>query len=101
MSESLEDRMIRERAERKAAADRAVEIRDARHEANRNFTNPARKEEAQRSYRELRSPQIAAARPKAAQSAPQVDGETIDFYAYKDGVFGTIKIQTGGGFEQL
>lgn len=91
MSESLEDRMIRERAERKAAADKAVEIRDARREANRNFTNTARKEEAQRSYRELLSPQGAAARPKAVQQSPS-EGEGIEFYTYQDNAVKVITL---------
>lgn len=97
MSESLEDRMIRERAERKAAADKAVEIRDARREANRNFINTARKEEAQRSYRELLSPQGAAARPKAVQQSPS-EGEGIEFLVYKEGVLGKLTIAVTKAF---
>jgi len=92
MSESLEERMIRERTERKAASDKAVEMREARREAQRNFTNPARREEAQRIYRELRSPAEIASKPKAVQSAPPVGGETIDTYVYQDDEIKVIKL---------
>lgn len=98
MSESLEDRMIRERTERKVAADKAVEMREAQREASRNFTNPTRREEAQRVYRELWSPAEIASKPKVAQSAPPVAGKSVLFYAYKDGVIGTMEILVSKDF---
>ena len=98
--ESFEDRLVRQRAERAKDAEKTrkeQELARAKRDSERRFSNPARKEEAVARYKELLSPQQPALKPKVAQDS-NASGKPVEFYTWKDGVVGKLKILTEGEF---
>lgn len=94
---TTEQRIAQEREERlKESADR--QIRRSVENGSRP-TNAARREETQKRFTELRSPSVPAARPSSAP--PAVSGKPVEFYAWKDGAVGKIKILTEGEFTAI
>lgn len=94
MSESFEDRLARDRAQRKSASDKAQSdkaMARAKADADRKYTNPVRREEAVRRFEKLRSPSQPETK-SSAPDAPPVSGEPIEFYVYKDGKLETLKL---------
>jgi hypothetical protein len=96
-NETIQQRLARERDERRKASD----SRDLKRQetTGARFTNTARKEEAQRRYRELQSP--AQASKKASASPSENDGGGIEFYCWKNGVLGKITLSTSADFTPI
>jgi hypothetical protein len=95
--ESFEDRLIREREERKRESGKREVIRSAG--TGSRPTSRAGREEASQRFKELMSPASTPSSVKAPQ-AP-AGGEAIDFYVWKDGAVGKLKILTEGEFEAI
>lgn len=97
MDETLEQRIARERIERQQESVKRNLIRQVASGARP--TNPVRREEAQTRFKELLSPTQPASKPRAQQSSPS--GKAVEFYAWKDGEVGKIKILTEGDFTAI
>ena len=98
--QSFEDRLAAKRAEDKAKSEQAAKdeaLSRAKRDSERKFANPARKEEAVARYKELLSPQQNAPKVKTQQAKAKT-GDAIEFYVWKDGVVGKLKILTEGEF---
>lgn len=98
--ESLIEKLDRER--RELRLQRQNESRTQRVvrqlETGARPTSKARREEASQRFKELMSPSQPAARPSTPQD---VSGATTEFYTFKAGEVGIIKILTEGDFTAL
>lgn len=107
--QSSENRLAAKRAEDKAKSEQAAKdeaLARAKRDSEKRYTNLARKEEAVSRYKDLLGPQQnnpkqqAQEAPEAAK-APEPAGTPVEFYTWKDGAVGKLKILTEGEFTPI
>lgn len=97
MSEFIEDRLAREREERKRENYKKQVLRKA--ESGARSITPARREEDRRTFAELRGHVAPAAKQPAAQANEA--GIPVKFYCFKDGQYGYITLSASSEFKTL